>query len=1524
MAEFFVSPESQRLADQALLRREREFARSREQVRANPQIAERLLAADQLSPSTSSELKQAYALSGMSEDQFVELAGREQTVAGNDGGLMARIGGAVEAVGLGFWDQAIKPLVRGAFTVVDTASKELQRPITASLATATGDADSFGEAYQDIGNTPGLVAVGNLFDDDPETRFDLGQGFFATGQAGEESDRQNQLDIAGQQSTFGRAITEVGIGEQSLYHRVSGNYATPGDTAYDVMAGITQFAGDVIFDPVALGTMGATRAITASKGLTGVRTLGKARRGIQVGSGRNVLTGRTTRGLNDLAEDLGMVSGAQRRSLLAETAERYIGANSDMLDELAAADPYTIMRRMKTDRLGATGDELSDLIVRLGDETDPANIADTLIDAARRGNVRDKGFYRGQGRFTPNIKESWRNMRLSKDLPEARYGSINPSRTVSHLSPMEAATDVDATLRLAKVGEATRAVIVNRAIRARDGAEMLNVVDDTVRAIGRRMEDIGVKQVDVDELIESNLRSRNRATQYLVDEASRPSPPPWATAKKVTIQGVEEEIDAPTAAMISHFNKQGVPLPEPQDVRRATAKLSGLRAVYASNGWSRFEHASRLGSRYLFKFPTLFTRLAYPIRNNLDNQARAAAGGYHSIMTNPVSWWNLGVGRGKRRRFLDLIEQVDGTLAQGRQFRIGTSSYGAVDKIEDGMASVRMWGRDGAVTRAVRPLDELQGEVTAVTKTFDDIAYETGALTKTASGMWQSSAAMKAGAYRTFTNGTDPDFVRAWRTQLGRFHNDPVARAVADFDRFPNREALVNHLVDSGAIDEVARLGDEASDFFYRGADDLGGARGADDLGGAAARRPDLARVDEYIDYIDGHIKRLTNDDPGLRSMLASGDLHGVQINDLGQSSRLDQVLREQYLAKAAPRYVSGEEIIVDGNRAKGLWKTAADDWVDIMASRPENHFTRFPLLAEGFADDLSRSMVSLGDDTLRRDLVERASRAGFDDDLFPQIAQAAQKATGQKGAVLDVEDVIDAAKMHSTDEMLSVAFDATKRSSFQEMADVAVPFWDAFAEVGTSWGRLLRDNPAAFSRGTSAMDSLRDTGVTYVNEYGEEVFNYPLGGALAKFLGMEGQGKPRFEGRLTGLNLMVQGFGPGVGPMVQWGASALLPDSPDVQWIRDIITPYGTDVQDAGDLTDPGLLIGELVPAWFEKTINVAREGKYDEHAYNSAIGDAVKVLATTGDYDPADPDSMDRLEADAQRAGRWTMFIRSMLQMGAPTGPGVTWDVQTDPDGTIHRLNTMASAWHEILEVTGDVNTTNAAFIEMYGVEPFWITQGKTNQLRPGPRTREGYNWIGRHPDAAERHQDVIGYFVPPEDAAAPPDYGVYRARLQAGDIQTLTAEQQIQLANKTKARSMYNVVRDRTESLPSGQRRRTLSSARAVLDEQFPSWQSDVLGVGEKLDRDEQIRRLEQAAADPELSDSPVTDPLRAYLALRGQVTEELARRQTAGGAKTLGASANEDLANWLYDRGSAISQRAPAFQGVWQRVFSSEVE
>src|SRR5690606_2393340 len=105
---------------------------------------------------------------------------------------------------------------------------------------------SFGEAYGQYGDSALLNVVQGDYDrNDPGGV--LGTGIVPSGAAAARSQQERTLTIAGRRADVGQAVA----------NGLLGTWQTPGDTAYDIVAGVGGFAVDVGLDPLAWVTGGA-------------------------------------------------------------------------------------------------------------------------------------------------------------------------------------------------------------------------------------------------------------------------------------------------------------------------------------------------------------------------------------------------------------------------------------------------------------------------------------------------------------------------------------------------------------------------------------------------------------------------------------------------------------------------------------------------------------------------------------------------------------------------------------------------------------------------------------------------------------------------------------------------------------------------------------------------------------------------------------------------------------------------------------------------------------------------------------------------------------------------------------------------------------------------------------------------------------------------------------------------------------------------------------------------------------------
>lgn len=1461
--------------------------------RIDPQVAQRAIQLARMAPQASPGLVTTAAMVGMDDDTFAQLA------AMDDGGQVGptNTGRFVNTVTSGIssgWDllhdQVIKPIVRGTFATLESLSESVQRPLVAGYVAATDPDIGFGEAYRDYGGT----VLDHAFSQAARGEgFDLGTGYMPAGAAREAQQAGRTLEIHGQPANFGRvfaAETHASV-NRFLSPFVDGELLTPGGTAYNVVAGVAQFGADVLTDPSAIVLGGSGTAARAAA------RAGASARTVQLIEGGVMGVRQRARALDggqaaEIVRRAGGYQGHARRTVLIEEAERFF-RDRTLLRRLADADSYEILQsfqRSPANRIDRT------LIGRLGNATDEGQIAEILLGAVSQGHLMQRGFYGGPGLLSEGRRQFRRKVR------EMRFAGLAPQGTISADDLDQAALKLDSLLRQARVAaddvldDAGQVVIRGRAstydriARLEEGdfeglfAVVTDAMDDIARTVPGRA-DTSLRNIARGYADEVDA-FRRYATDELGDAIRNPLVPERLVQ---TVDGEVVETLVPSLKITSHLIDGSFQLPDAATIRRAATKNAMLRAVYQSRGWDYGTLAAQGLTRDVFK-PLAILRPAYIVRIGAEEQARLAAAGYDSLFTHPF-------------RFI--------------------------------MANVR----------ARRDLADLSG------RSLELLARDTGVITRDAMAMLRDRTRSRAHLWDTTRMDGSAQAITAWRRELGQLAAAPEMRALA---------------AARGNLDEWVR--------WVRTTDE-GRTTLARLVQSEDALRPMLTsdrHLREWGREAQRYLEAKTFRHGDLTDLVASGRLGDDAT--LG-AARLNRLLRSKFDAGDAPAYVKIERAATEMDRLKGGYDRAIAGMFDYITGKPTSYFARFPAYRQGIVAALGDLMPNMATNRLRQDVIDQAARnLRLTRVERAKLEEAARRNVHSQGVIGTLDDVNDIAKSRSLEQVNELMFDLTKRSSAQQAFDVAIPFLDAWKEVTLTWARLLKENPAFFIRAQAGYRSLDEGGVIYPNDFGENVFAYPGGGALSNFIhaynargggigaavgaAVEAAGQTirgdgpaedarlRLEGRVEGVNLVVQGIGPGFGPVVQWATGAFVPDTADYQHLRAFMAPFGTGgVSSPEDLANLPAMLESLFPAWARKVWNGWTEGGVDEVQWNSTVGDMMTVLAESGLYSPADPTDAQRLIADAERGARWILLVRGVVQAVGPTGPAAVWELrgdqqvpppqapetwrpEQDPDGVFHSLAVYANEYRRLAydKYGGDHQLAASEFVSMYGLEPYYIAQAKTRGISELPVTRQAHNWVMERRAAADRHASVIGYFAPPDDAAEM-DFGVWRDQIARGDRQSLTARQQLQLANQTKARALFHGARQMIESsgASAAAQRDAMAVVRAALEEQFPGWSDPVLGVEQRADQTARIAALYRAVDDPDLADSPLIEPLRMYLDGRQQLLAVL-RRRTGLSNATFARQDAADLREVLRGYGQYLETQyvGSGFQGVWTQLLQREIE
>lgn len=278
-----------------------------------------------------------------------------------------------------------------------------------------------------------------------------------------------------------------------------------------------------------------------------------------------------------------------------------------------------------------------DLIVKLGDATDEETVVKLLTEAIGDGRIASRNFYSGF------------SSRVNTALGNKRFAGIAPNGVVSAASPEMAVAKLDSMLRQANVGNSNilgkvddagmqyREDVLRRvaAIDPKDpfgDAKMFTIVRDVSGRVADSLAavDEGMGSVFIREVTSLYDEFLREFRSYHTDEMANELVTPHSRVKVAR----EGEVIVGGPHMLTQLNKDAIPLPDVQDIRRAAERWDWKRKVYQSTGWDRFERGASWFTSNVFK-PAVLLRPAYISRTTMDDHLRMSAAGFESLFTSP-------------------------------------------------------------------------------------------------------------------------------------------------------------------------------------------------------------------------------------------------------------------------------------------------------------------------------------------------------------------------------------------------------------------------------------------------------------------------------------------------------------------------------------------------------------------------------------------------------------------------------------------------------------------------------------------------------------------------------------------------------------------------------------------------------------------------------------------------------------------------------------------------------------------------
>jgi len=554
--------------------------------------------------------------------------------------------------------------------------------------------------------------------------------------------------------------------------------------------------------------------------------------------------------------------------------------------------------------------------------------------------------------------------------------------------------------------------------------------------------------------------------------------------------------------------------------------------------------------------------------------------------------------------------------------------------------------------------------------------------------------------------------------------------------------------------------------------------------------------------------------------------------------------------------------------------------------------------------------------------LEKSAKNAGFGDDIGKYIGSK-KVATKLKeiaktpgNGTLKASDLDDYARLVGINKTKDLLYDASEKNNLEDVLRIIFPFVGAWREVAGRYASFMLEDLSRASRAARYSNLLHTSdpdgdgrGFWYEDpQSGDNYFKFPEIFGLPAALRAAGV-KSFFEAPVQQLS---QGMSwiPGLGPLAQIPASVIWKNSPDTSQIVQTLLPYGkTDfgLEGIAGQINPlprtatnlaGLLYSIIQPEDFEKN-----------KTFGNSLKDVVRANYASGDYDLSTEEGFKKLEKDSIRDARTISIIRTLQQFVGPTSPQVGFQIKVeDKDVYVDEIIKVFSRMQE-----EDYDTAVPRFLKVFGDEAALYIGSKSESLIPGfEATPEFGAWELNNRDLINEYKSVAAYFAP---AGSEFNFDVYRRQEEEGSRRKLSAKEMIALAQNRIGSAKFRAARKMFGAFPSKAESDRLAAYRLKLNKEYPGFPAVAqFTVGEF---ENQLFDLRDIINDSRLANNEVVPYVKRYLTARDSLLAQ-------EGFKSFESEAARPFAESLYAFGNQLARENIAFDRIWQRLLSSEVE
>jgi hypothetical protein len=1122
----------------------------------------------------------------------------------------------------------------------------------------------------------------------------------------------------------------------------------------------------------------------------------------------------------------------------------------------------------------------------LADANTPEAVSDVLMREAVQGRMREKPYTNGIKAWKPvqnlgyQLSRRAEDIRLLTSLPGEKYLLNDPTQMVDQLDntlknanyKVEDARKWTDQLARADSPEQRRTIVFNamadmaerlktdrKPATPKPGSRARDITGQeygTITGINKELGTAQLKYRDgsqvslpLSQLVHQNDDAAGQAVNSLTKLYKKTTDSFNSynlddAGKEKGIEGLTIDgngVSIPQPLLFSQLSSEAIPgLSRKQLVDiRRQTSAPGLSNILTSSKYSKVVDAARVLGN-TWRDLTLI-RGAYTLRVVGEEQLRLAANGLDSAFSfHPLS--AIAWATGAKNPKLGDAEDVSTMLSKAP--RRGTKDA---------------WGRD-----------------------WEQQIEEEGEFNKFAQAHMQAHGD-KRWAMNTNFDGWipvrkgDEKYAAGWSRELAQLHKDPLAARLAGGWR---------------EGDDTVRTGndiEDAKEWFWNGKGKEYRLAHAERGGNWTQLYDDKATSDRYVEAINDMVTHKVANDPEIRDLIAYGMI--------GDKAATKNGVTDMLQAKAAqglgPEMVRAHATDINPEKI-GHYRNAVDHAFDLLISKPSNYLSRSTAFRQYYWQRMGELLPEMN-----RYAQAEALKNARDANVGNRVMNALYASQKRGAGALALEESDLLSKSHALDATKKLLYDLGSRSQFFDQAKIVMPFGEAWKEAITTWARAFSRSPHQMYRLKQAVDGAQGAGFFYTDENGNEVFNYPLSAQVSQWL--TGTFTP-FKGQVSGLNLAGNGL-PGLGPVIQIGASELLknrPNTPD--WVRQFVLPTGDPDYSNG-------AIEAFFPGW-AKRLYTAKFGDPNDSssAFGKSVGRVMQYKMTTGQYDLSTETGMQQLQKDSIKSARLLYLLRAGSQFVAPTAPSFEW-MAKDKEG---HVTTAAKLMQDYRDMQHDpkigYDNADEAFLAKYGDKALLYMQPLSDGgFSP---TTELHDWVKQHPDVAAEFKDIYGYFAGDGGAYSNMEYERQQAM---GERVGYKPREILELANNRVARLQYEQARQLVGDKPNAAGREFLSNLQSALVAQYPGYNPE--GYTSKS-TDYLITELQRAlSTKKELADSDVGKSATDYLTLRAAVEQVMPGYKTA----KKGAGARAALRQY----GAGLAAANPDFSRMWS-LFERELK